>query len=48
MSVDVAFIERGLLGDARRLYQGAPVRTRNLRIALAVRPFRQWLAARLI
>jgi hypothetical protein len=48
MNVDLAFLGRGLLDDARRLYQGLPVNTRNLRIALAVRPFRQWLAARLL
>jgi hypothetical protein len=48
MNVDLAFLGRGLLDDARRLYQGLPVNKRNLRIALAVRPFRQWLAARLI
>lgn len=48
MGVDLAFIEKSLLADAQALYSGAPVNTRNLRIALAVRPFRQWLAARLI
>ena len=48
MSVNPAFIERSLLVDAQSLYRGAPVNTRNLRFALAVRPFRQWLAARLI
>jgi hypothetical protein len=48
MSVDPAFIEKSLLADAQALYSGVPVKTRNLRIALAVRPFRQWLAARLV
>jgi hypothetical protein len=48
MGVDSAFILRSLLVDARRLYSGEEVKPRNLRIALAVRPFRQWLAAKLI
>jgi len=48
MNVDIAFVERSLLADARLLYEGARVYTRNLRIALGVRPFRQWLTARLV
>ena len=48
MGVDPAFILRSLLADARRLCSREHVKPRNLRIALAVRPFRQWLAAKLI
>jgi hypothetical protein len=48
MGVDPAFILRSLLADARRLCSREQVKPRNLRIALAVRPFRQWLAAKLI
>jgi hypothetical protein len=48
MAVDPAFVEKALLSDAQKLYEGASPNTRNLRIALAVRPLRQWLAARLI
>jgi hypothetical protein len=48
MGVDPAFIQRSLLTDAWDLCSGTPVKTRNLRIALAIRPFRQWLAARLL
>jgi hypothetical protein len=48
MGVDPAFILRSLLADARRMCSREQVKPRNLRIALAVRPFRQWLAAKLI
>jgi hypothetical protein len=48
LKVDTAFIEKSLLPDAVRLFSGTLQTARNLRIALAVRPFRRWLAARLI
>jgi hypothetical protein len=48
LKVDTAFIEKSLLPDAVRLFSGTLQSARNLRIALAVRPFRRWLAARLI
>jgi len=48
LNVDTAFIERSLLPDAVRLSAGTLETARNLRIALAVRPFRRWLAAKLI
>ncbi|SPF40427.1 hypothetical protein SBA4_2500002 [Candidatus Sulfopaludibacter sp. SbA4] len=48
LNVDPAFIEKSLLPDAVRLSAGDLETARNLRIALAVRPFRRWLAARLI
>ena len=48
LKVDAAFIEKSLLPDAVRLFSGTLQTARNLRIALAVRPFRRWLAARLI
>jgi hypothetical protein len=48
IGVDPAFILRSLLVDARRLCSREQVKPRNLRIALAIRPFRQWLAAKLI
>ena len=48
MGVDPSFILRSLLADARRLWSREQVKTCNLGIALEVRPFRQWLAAKLI
>ena len=48
LGFDSAFIEKSLLPDAVRLSAGTLGTARNLRIALAVRPFRRWLAAKLI
>jgi hypothetical protein len=48
MRVDRSFIEKGLLREAVALYHGRYSSAPNLRVALAVQPFRQWLAIQLI
>jgi hypothetical protein len=48
MKVDRSFIERGLFVEALELYRGKRCPAHNLRVALAVQPFRQWLAIQLI
>jgi hypothetical protein len=48
MRVDRSFIEKGLFREALELYNGEQCTTRNLRVALAVQPFRQWLTIQLI
>ena len=48
MRVDRAFIEKGLLHEARELYNGREPLRQNLRVAYGVQPFRKWLTMELI
>jgi hypothetical protein len=48
MKVDRSFIEKALFREALEMYNGEQSTARNLRVALAVQPFRQWLAIQLI
>jgi hypothetical protein len=48
MKVDVVFIRKRLLVEAKALRTGAPVNSENLKVALAVQPLRRWIAARLL
>jgi len=48
MRVDRAFIEKGLLHEARELYNGRESAMQNLRVAYGVQPLRKWMTIELI
>ena len=48
MGTDPVFVRRVLWTEALNLYHGKEKEARNLRVAVAVQPFRRWLALELL